>query len=303
MNLTPQPSAGAPAPCLICGATGLQGFYRGPIRTGSFGKSSAKEAEITRCPACGAQYLPPVMEDMAAYYQSGNYRQDLDQGNTVEKYFQLSDDEQTFKAEILGFHQLRNRVVADVGCGGGSFLDLAKGAASRTLAIEPDQNYHASLAQRGHEVFPYASAALAQYRGGVDVAVSFSVIEHIERPREFLAEIRALLKPGGKLLLSTPNARDFLLEICPEYRAFFYRKVHLWYFDGDALRHLAKLAGFDRCEIQFKHRFDLSNFFIWLRDHRPSGLGAIPLDQTVNALWAQSLEKAGRSDYLYALLS
>jgi len=38
-----------------------------------------------------------------------------------------------------------------------------------------------------------------------DFAVSFQVIEHIKADREFIREIHRVLKPGGKLLLSTPN--------------------------------------------------------------------------------------------------
>ena len=38
-----------------------------------------------------------------------------------------------------------------------------------------------------------------------DFAVTFQVIEHIKKDREFLGEIHRVLKPGGKLLLTTPN--------------------------------------------------------------------------------------------------
>ena len=38
-----------------------------------------------------------------------------------------------------------------------------------------------------------------------DFAVTFQVIEHIKNDRDFLKEIHRVLKPGGKLLLSTPN--------------------------------------------------------------------------------------------------
>ncbi|MBK7214996.1 MAG: class I SAM-dependent methyltransferase [Bacteroidales bacterium] len=38
-----------------------------------------------------------------------------------------------------------------------------------------------------------------------DFAVSFQVIEHIRNDQEFIREIHRVLKPGGKLLLSTPN--------------------------------------------------------------------------------------------------
>jgi len=38
-----------------------------------------------------------------------------------------------------------------------------------------------------------------------DFAVTFQVIEHIRNDREFVKEIHRVLKPGGKMLASTPN--------------------------------------------------------------------------------------------------
>lgn len=269
---------------------------------GSFGKQSAEALDIWECEGCGARHLLPMQGNVEEYYKSGEYRQDLSQGNSVEAYFKLTDDEQPHKLEFAGMHRLRGRAVADVGAGAGPFLDTLRGVAAQTVAIEPNENYHESLRQRGHTVYPFASAALADLRGKLDAAVSFSVLEHVERPREFLEEIRALLKPGGFLGLSTPNADDLMVEICPEYAAFFYRKVHLWYFTATALKNLAEKAGFTKCEIRFDHRFDLSNAMIWMRDKRPSGLGKLKFDPSVDAVWKQSLMSQGRSDYIYAIL-
>jgi SAM-dependent methyltransferase len=253
---------------------------------GSFGKQSPGALDIWQCEGCGARHLRPMQENVEEYYKSGEYREDLSQGNSIEAYFKLTDDEQPHKLEFAGMHRLRDKVVADIGAGAGPFLDTLRGVAAQTVAIEPNENYHESLRQRGHTVYPFA----------------FSVLEHVERPREFLADIRTLLKPGGFLGLSTPNADDLMVEICPEYAAFFYRKVHLWYFTATSLKNLAEKAGFTKCEVRFDHRFDLSNAMIWMRDKRPSGLGKLKFDPSVNAVWKQSLMSQGRSDYIYAIL-
>lgn len=288
--------------CPICGGNQWLSCYHGSIRMGSFGKQSSVETDIWECRKCGARHLLPLMEDVESYYRSGEYRQDLGQGNAVETYFQLTDDDQPHKLAWLGMHKFRGKIIADIGAGAGPFLDLVRGVAAQTIAVEPNQGYHESLRQRGHLVFPSTESMLKEWAGKIDAAVSFSVLEHVENPRQFLAEIRSSLKPDGWLAISTPNADDLMVEISRDYAGFFYRKVHLWYFRAPALQNLAQLAGFARCEIHFEHRFDLSNALVWLRDKRPSGLGTIRLDGAMDAGWRHTLISTGRSDYLYAVL-
>lgn len=290
------------SPCLICGATSWRSCYHGSIRMGSFGKKSPDDLDVWECGDCGARYLPPVMADIEAYYKSGEYRDDLSQGNAVDEYFRLTDNDQPHKLDLIGMHQLRGKSVADIGCGAGPFLDLVKGFASQTIAVEPNQCYHESLRQRGHQVYTWAQDVPASLAGQIDAAVSYSVLEHVENPLSFLQDIRRLLKPGGMLALSTPNADDWMVANSADYAAFFYRKVHLWYFTAAALKRLATLAGFESCEVTFDHRFDLSNAMVWMRDKRPTGNGKLPFDAALNAAWREHLIREGRSDYLYAIL-
>jgi len=269
---------------------------------GSFGKLSESDLQVSECAVCRARYLPPVMGDLEEYYRDGTYREDLDQGNTIDRYFELTDDDQPYRLELAGPHSIRRAQVVDVGCGAGSFLDLISGTAARTIAIEPNAAYHASLRERGHRVFDSVKAMKESKVELADLAVSYSVLEHVKNPREFLSDIHHLVHPEGRVIISTPNADDYLLEICAEYRKFFYRKVHLWYFTADALRKLAKLAGYSTCDVAFKHRFDISNAILWLRDKRPTGFGKVANDPHLNDSWRNFLEISGRSDYLYATL-
>ena len=39
----------------------------------------------------------------------------------------------------------------------------------------------------------------------IDFVVTFQVIEHIKDDEKFVQEIHRVLKPGGKLILTTPN--------------------------------------------------------------------------------------------------
>ena len=135
----------------------------------------------------------------------------------------------------------------------------------------------------------------------VDFAFSLSVIEHVGNPKAFLADIATMMTNSSRLLISTPNRRDVLMDLLPDdYPAFFYRTVHRWYFDLDSFSRCAELAGLRVVEGRCVHRFGLSNAMKWLRDRKPGGAQSLPaVNKLVDKCWQASLEQAGTGDYLY----
>ena len=272
-------------------------LYHGPIRTGRFGSVTPDPRTVWRCRGCGAGHLSEPAQD----YESSAYRALVDGSDSAEDFHRLHDAEQAEKLRLVGTGDLRGRVLMDVGCGAGSFLDVVHGLCGRTIGIEPTPSLRAAVAAKGHAAFPDCADVPDVWKEQVDVAVSFSVVEHLPDPLGFLRDIRRLVRPGGRLVLSTPNRRDWLLDLLPDdYGRFFYRAVHLWYFDADALGHLLRAAGFTDVSVSSVHRYDLSNAIVWLRDRRPTGLGAVPVAAAADAVFRGLVEAGGVADYLYA---
>ena len=292
------------SPCEICGANEWRVAYHGDIRDGGFGSTYA-DATVGRCGGCGVERLAESVSPDAAFYEGEAYRTRLGQGLTSGSHFADADHLQRFGLELLSSNSLRGSTVADIGCSGGSFLDHVAGLADRKIAVEPSEIYHQSLADRGYTVFPYARDATESFAGNVDLAVSFQVIEHVENPRAFLADVRNLLRPDGRFLISTPNLRDILMRLLPDdFPAFFYRVVHRWYFDADSLAACARHAGFDVVQIDHVHRYGMSNALTWLRDRRPRGHERLDgIDRTADLLWRAQLEQSGQSDCLFLTLA
>jgi 2-polyprenyl-3-methyl-5-hydroxy-6-metoxy-1,4-benzoquinol methylase len=252
---------------------------------------------VWKCEECQVGFL----DVKPLEYESRDYREMVDGSGSADDYYGVHDKEQAVKLSIMGTNELRGKVIADIGCGAGSFLDLVGNYARETLAVEPCLEYHQELKRKGHTVYSYTSDALEDHRDSVDIAVSFAVIEHVSDPILFLQEIKKLLKPKGFLLLSTPNYDDWLIDFLPGvYDRFFFRQAHIWYFNGQALETLGKYAGFASVELCYEHRFDLSNGLLWIRDGRPTGNAKEPILSCIDGQFKKALEDQGRSDFIYA---
>lgn len=293
--------AGFP-PCTACGADSWTIVHEGPVRDGKFGAS--RPSRVARCGGCGVERLDEADCLKAADYASDAYRDRLGQGHDVDRHFREHDELARFTLETIWPLSLRGKTVADVGCGGGSLLDHLRGLPARRVAIDPDTGFAESLRARGYEWFAGCEAAATVLAGKIDVAFCVQVIEHVERPRDFLAAIRGLLAPDGLLVLSTPNRRDVLFDLLPDdFPPFFYRTQHRWAFDAASLSACARAAGFAVDAVRHVHRYGIANAMLWLRDRRPKGRSALPpLDATMDAHWKAWLEATGRSDNLYLLL-
>lgn len=284
--------------CEICGAHNWQVIYKGFIRNGSFGNFSSSESRVFKCLDCGVQRLEEDSCYEDSIYESDAYRSILNQNTDAKGFFDEHDVLQLRQLEQLWPESLRGKVIVDVGCAAGAFLDHISGLAETTVAVEPCKIYHQSLRQRGHQVF---SSCQQLDDLPIDLVTSFSVIEHVANPRNFLEEIANIMSVGGKLLISTPNRNDVLSKLIPEeYASFFYRSVHRWYFDADSLAKCAEISGFRVIQKKCVHRFGIGNAIAWLRDKKPSGLANEGLfGEFLDVAWKTSLQDRNLGDYLY----
>jgi len=108
--------------------------------------------------------------------------------------------------------QLRGARVLDVGCGGGLLSEALAGAGADVTAIDlaPDLLKIARLhgLESGIRV-DYrqvsAEALAAEAPGGFDVITCMEMLEHVPDPASILRACATLLRPGGRLFVSTLN--------------------------------------------------------------------------------------------------
>ena len=101
--------------------------------------------------------------------------------------------------------------VLEAGCGEGYGADLIADVASSVIGLDYDELTVAHVRARYPRVDVRHGnlAALPLPNDSVDVVVNFQVIEHLWDQPQFVGECFRVLRPGGLLLMSTPNRVTF----------------------------------------------------------------------------------------------
>lgn len=119
-----------------------------------------------------------------------------------------ASDNYVFQRSILAYHYAAGLVSGDVleiGTGMGYGIEIIAPSATSYTTIDKSCAYDASLPDNTRfqqmEVPPISFPDES-----FDYVISFQVIEHIKRDKDFVKEVSRVLRKGGKFIVSTPNA-------------------------------------------------------------------------------------------------
>lgn len=146
---------------------------------------------------------------------------------------------------IMFLSALHGGRLLELGCGSGDFLSrlsalgwLAEGADVDPHAIE-------NARRKGLNVTLGRVEDLAYPSDWFDAVIMVHVIEHIHDPRAFLQECYRVLKPGGQLVLVTPNAASLLHKLFGQSWFPLEPPRHLHIFTTATIKKLLEGAGFE----------------------------------------------------------
>lgn len=155
---------------------------------------------------------------------------------------------------------LEGKDILDYGCGDGAILKamLDRGLRCRGLefSVESAKRCEARLAGRAGfgGVVVASSLPTPLESASVDVVLCTEVIEHLldDSLGETLRELHRILRPGGQLVITTPNDEDLEARKmhCPECGASFHPWQHVRSFDAPSLRVLLEGVGFRTRSVQ-----------------------------------------------------
>ncbi|HEV7122004.1 MAG TPA: bifunctional 2-polyprenyl-6-hydroxyphenol methylase/3-demethylubiquinol 3-O-methyltransferase UbiG [Rhodanobacter sp.] len=115
-------------------------------------------------------------------------------------------------AYIAARNELRGARVADVGCGGGLLSETLASAGAHVTAIDLGRkvieiaklHLHESNLYIDYRVQSSADLAAAE-PAGFEAVCCMELIEHVPDPAALVEDLAAMLRPGGRLFMSTIN--------------------------------------------------------------------------------------------------
>lgn len=125
----------------------------------------------------------------------------------------LVSDNPIHQRLLKPYYLVRNYIKGDlleVGCGEGRGIELLAPLANTYLALDKITDIIEKLSKE-HKNVTFKQAIVPPFKdipsNCFDVVVSFQVIEHIQDDHFYLQEIHRVLKPGGVMLITTPNIK------------------------------------------------------------------------------------------------
>lgn len=246
--------------CPLCGLEGV------PLYSGladHYGNAPGKWGYL-RCADCDLVWLDPLpsIEDLSEFYAKYYPRFTADEGASNLNFrksikeailagsFGYGDQENYCKKKKMGwlfglFSPLRNRVgrtimfidghrrgrLLDVGCGIGTYLSLMRQLGWDVAGVEPSTEAAAVAREKSNlQVFVGTLEEAMFQNDTFDVITMHHVLEHLRDPLGTLSECLRILRPGGQIVVITPNIKSLghtifkkcWVEIAPPWHTYLW---------------------------------------------------------------------------------
>jgi 2-polyprenyl-3-methyl-5-hydroxy-6-metoxy-1,4-benzoquinol methylase len=135
----------------------------------------------------------------------------------------------------------------DVGSGPGVFLDVLREAGWEIAGLEPSAHARKAADSRlGRRVVRTGTLAEARFaRGSFDLVTFWDVLEHVPDPLDALRSARALLAPGGRLVVETQDVGSLVARVLGSRWHHYKHGEHLHHFHRGTLRRALRASGFE----------------------------------------------------------
>jgi len=206
----------------------------------------------------------------------------------------LSHAKEAAARHIREFSLGANSLVVEIASNDGYFLKNFKESAVPCLGIEPAKNIAKVAQEKGIETlvefFGEELAKKLRSEGRqADLILGNNVFAHAPRPNDFVAGLRELLKPNGRIILEFPYAADFIEHT--EFDTIYHE--HVFYFSLTPLEPLFARHGLSIFRVE---RVPIHGGSLRLFACRQ---GTFPIENSVSELLAEEKKKGMAANSYY----
>ncbi len=246
-------------PCIVCAGTNFLRRFPRTSTPSSAGKTDEPYrithserrlvGGVERCIQCGLEFLPLCYLPEASY------------SDAADPYYLEQEAERLINADRLLDLVPKGGRLLEIGCAVGFLLVAARERGFDVMGVEMSEWASGIARERfGLDVRCGKLEDLGLEDDSFDVVVLADVIEHLTHPDRTLREIRRVLKPGGRVLLLTPDAGSVMARVLGQ-RWWGLLDDHYFYFSRSTLRRFLENEGFEVETLKAQGReFPLSHW-------------------------------------------
>jgi len=221
--------------CASCGAHDVRHFVK-------------KDGyDVFQCRACGHGFVHPMPTSTKEVYEQGYFAGAREGHGYVDYDSDKEPMRPFFTRALAAVESLLGRAgeVLDVGAATGFFLQLARERGWQVHGIEISSFAADCARKKGIDMFTGTLLEFPVQAESVTLVTLWDVIEHVQDPLEEMRRVHALLRPGGVVVLTTPNLTSAYARLMGTRWHALVPPEHLHYFTPTSMKKLLSDAGFE----------------------------------------------------------
>jgi SAM-dependent methyltransferase len=252
--------------CLLCGGTAILRHDKYP------GYQEPLTYKIYHCQTCFTGFSLPMEDSTVIYeniYKNGDkvpgynrywrYAKNISKISKPLDYLAQNDDDywSVKKALEMFVKDKQSTQILEIGSGLGYLTYSLIKADYKVVGLDVSQTAVTSAANifGDHfickDLFEYAES----HPGSYDIVILTEVIEHVNKPLDFIDAIIRLLKPGGRAIITTPNKSFYPPEVI---WASDLPPVHRWWLGEESMNFIAEKLNIGISFINFREYFKMN---------------------------------------------
>ncbi len=178
----------------------------------------------------------PSLEKLPSYYESDDYISHTDGKRSLFErlYHAIKNIALKNKLKLINSKSPKGKLL-DIGAGTGDFLVVAQNDGWQVTGIEPSSKAKSIALNKG---VSFADSLAELEDNSFEVITMWHVLEHVPNLKEYISELKRLIKPNGTIIIAVPNYKSFDAEFYGKYWAAFDVPRHLWHFSKTAISKL-----------------------------------------------------------------